>query len=691
MAADSTQYLIDIATKLSGADSAAASLSTLGDEMLAAGASSEALDAAVVKANAALEESGAAMASAAAELKIGEDAYKQAEVAADRAAKAVEAIGLKAEEQRGKLQAAMDAGDGKGAERAAAKLTQLVAAEETAASKADALSDALEDEAHALDALRSKAEDAADAQKDIGKSAGNLKAASTQATKLEAAMKGSGKVNEMAEAFGRLGGPLGRTGQQVFGMADGFRKLGGSMGPTLAIAAGATVIIAAITAALVAGVIALGAYAIGLADMRRNAELDYEALAQTSDALAGLSNLIPEVSARTGVAAEQLAGLAKQLDEAGVSAKDMPDALHAVAIAEAALGKGAAAKLVKDLKEGKKSASALAAEMDKKFGGIVAKKMLSLDAQAATLKTNMADIFGGLDIEPLLQGLSVLVGLFDQNTVMGKTLKFVFEGLFQPLLDAAVAVIPKVERFILGIAIGALKLYVAFKPAINAVKELAGAADLSFLPDILTVGKVVAGLFAVAIVGVVAALVALYAPVLIAIAAFTALKSAGMAAWDGIKSGITTVMGFLSALDFGAIAMSLIQGLANGITSGVGIVVDAIRNLGSSAMGALKGILGIASPSKVFEQFGGFTAEGFAEGVDGGADQASTALESMVETPDASGAPAGASASTGGKFNITINVSSKGDAESIAEAVRRAVTEVLEGDGLQLGAGEVPA
>jgi len=61
----------------------------------------------------------------------------------------------------------------------------------------------------------------------------------------------------------------------------------------------------------------------------------------------------------------------------------------------------------------------------------------------------------------------------------------------------------------------------------------------------------------------------------------------------------------------------------------------------------------------------------------------------MVQTPDA-GAPQSATASAmrgGNTFHITINAPS-GDGDDIASSVRRVLTDIFEGDLLQLGGSE---
>ena len=59
---------------------------------------------------------------------------------------------------------------------------------------------------------------------------------------------------------------------------------------------------------------------------------------------------------------------------------------------------------------------------------------------------------------------------------------------------------------------------------------------------------------------------------------------------------------------------NLIQGLIKGITDAGKKAVDTVKNLGKNIVSGLKNVLGIHSPSKVFEQLGVYSAEGFVLG-----------------------------------------------------------------------------
>lgn len=90
---------------------------------------------------------------------------------------------------------------------------------------------------------------------------------------------------------------------------------------------------------------------------------------------------------------------------------------------------------------------------------------------------------------------------------------------------------------------------------------------------------------------------------------------------------------------------ALWKGLVEGITSHVNEVVDSVKYLGKEAMGALKGVLGIHSPSSVFADFGLMTAAGFELGIErampGVADTVAAAFGPRMLLPAIGSAAAG--------------------------------------------------
>lgn len=141
---------------------------------------------------------------------------------------------------------------------------------------------------------------------------------------------------------------------------------------------------------------------------------------------------------------------------------------------------------------------------------------------------------------------------------------------------------------------------------------------------------------------------------------------------------------------FSTLGSNMIQGLVNGITAGAVWVKDAVVGVAQSAASWFAEKLGIASPSRLFMQYGGWISEGAAIGIQGGqgavrnaalamataagaampmaADAAAMRIDNrgplMAQAP--AGAPVGAGAMN---ISITINAAPGQDERAIARAV----------------------
>ena len=69
-------------------------------------------------------------------------------------------------------------------------------------------------------------------------------------------------------------------------------------------------------------------------------------------------------------------------------------------------------------------------------------------------------------------------------------------------------------------------------------------------------------------------------------------------------------------LNFRKIAGDLIAGFVAGIVTGGSAVISAVQSLGASTIAAIREILQIRSPSRVFARLGAEVPRGFAAGVD---------------------------------------------------------------------------
>lgn len=112
----------------------------------------------------------------------------------------------------------------------------------------------------------------------------------------------------------------------------------------------------------------------------------------------------------------------------------------------------------------------------------------------------------------------------------------------------------------------------------------------------------------------------------------------------GIGYAISWLANNAGAMFDAAVAwgQSVVQGIVNGIENGAQWVIDAITGLAGRAAAAFKSVLKIGSPSRVFEDFGLNTVEGFTLGLAANENMAEGATVSM-----ASAATMGAAAVAG--------------------------------------------
>jgi hypothetical protein len=713
------QVVIDIAAAMPAGEQTIAQLDQITAGLVSGGKGAEHFQQAIVQVSSALEQAQAASARVAESLTAAEAEYAQLERAALQAAKAEEKAAMKG-----------------------------VVPPDVARTAREAQA-AVDAYAVTLGRLETEAKQATAEEDRLAQSLANVKKLSGHVDK---SFNGQAeKLGKLQGALGQVGGPLGTLGSRLIAPIKGFTEMSGAIGSArtamIFAAAGGAILVAsivAITAAVVAGTIAIAAWAVGLADAARNAGLARDAAEAMNPGIAALRGDIDALDAETGLGTDKLRALAKGLQDAGESSDAMAESLRVTALAEKALGaEGSAAytglvkaaadatiaaeeaaektgavpdKLAAEVLKANAAVDEFAANAKSKLGPIVAQQMRGLDAQSKTLKKNIGQIFGGLDIEPVLDGMSILVGLFDKNTAAGQAMKFLFESVFQPIIDQARNAALVVEAFAIGFLIGLTKVYIALKPVIRTISDLFGFDDTS-LTDTLTsakgIGETASYVFvgvASAFAAVLAAVAAVVAPIVSVTAAIgsligmiydvnVAILGGFITAWNAAKS-------FLGSLPASVqqIGLDIVRGMAAGITGGASIVVEALGGVVNSAINSAKNALGIHSPSKVFAGIGEDTTAGFAVGVEDEAPAAQDALQAMVEPPAAATAGAmqagaaaasGAGAGGGGKMidlsGSTWNISGVKDAESVADLIAEKLTRILEGDASQAEGDAVTA
>ncbi len=331
-----------------------------------------------------------------------------------------------------------------------------------------------------------------------------------------------------------------------------------------------------------------------------------------------------------------------------------------------------------------KFGNALSEAVTEKGKGPLDKMASSLSNIGGMLKEYIGDMFEDMQgpVNEFMSALKDAFSVFSTAKPSGEAMKTGIQAAITEILRVATKLVPIMKNLFLDMIILGLKAYIALKPTIKWFKDLmANEAFIKKLSGAFEVFKVV--LIAVGVViGIVAALFLLLVALPIAMvtgiyiligAIIDFVGGAGKALWDWVASAVN-------------IGISFVQGIVNGITSGVGMVVDAAKNLGASALGAIKGVLGIASPSKVMLDMGGHTATGFAEGMAGGAPEIHEASSGMAKTAKigAEGESSKAGKSSGSN-TITVMVNIDGAGKSALEITEELVAATFERMALTAG------
>lgn len=269
-------------------------------------------------------------------------------------------------------------------------------------------------------------------------------------------------------------------------------------------------------------------------------------------------------------------------------------------------------------------------------------------------------------------------------SLSGGTLRSILDGL----LAGFEAVWPISKAFFGGFMAG-------FQEAFGAVKVIFAAFNNGKGPtlDLVGIAKALGTAFAWVAVGigaVVAIIGALSAGIgLVIVGIGTAIVD--LVGWIGTTVG--EVMDSMTG-HWGDIGLNIVKGIAVGMTGGIGEIIAAATSIGSAAVDALRTLLRIQSPSKVTAEIGGYTAEGFTMGVEGGAPAASAAVGALVAPGPLRSFGTGGASVSGVTVNLTVNVDGGDSAEEVAgaavEKIKSAMTDVFRGIAIELGAAPEP-
>lgn len=345
---------------------------------------------------------------------------------------------------------------------------------------------------------------------------------------------------------------------------------------------------------------------------------------------------------------------------------------------------------------------ALDAAVQAKFGDLARAQLLEFNFQLQKARENVGRIFGAVNVERFREALQDVLSILDQSTITGRALRAIAETALNPLFDWLAKGGPIAKAFFQGLVIGALLVIIAVLKVRNALRDAFGGSVKSAVDWVKTAmyaGVIAMALMTAGAVALAAALAVVAVSVLLFLSPFLILAGVAVlvgaaigSAITGIVDGFSAAVDFIKGLDFAELGANIVDGLVNGITNGVGRVVAAVKGLGKSAMATFKSTLGIASPSRPFREFGGFTAEGFALGVEENTGRVRAAVDAMVTIPSKPSAPRipTVNAKSGGN-TYNFYISGVSNAETLKEPSFLArLAEVLEGATLQAGAPLTP-
>lgn len=569
------------------------------------------------------------------------------------------------------------AAQGRESERAAGSADRLAQAEsksaarQMAAEKREAAKALAQQEREAAKAAKaaerlaaaeakSAAKRLADDQRAAAKAIAETERAAAKAAKeAEHLAQAQGKTGATASAsgggFSRFASLLKGVAPQMGGAVEQSSQLSAGLGGIPPGAAVAALAIAAVAAAAIAAAIKFASFALSTADASQH--LRAMAAATEGSVAAGdrLDATIRRVASANVVAADEVAGLAQELRKAGIQGKDFDAALDAAAASSRVFGSSAGSSFAQAAAEAQKagkSVSELAKDAKEKLGPGLALELSRPSVAATKLRGAVSGIFDGIDFSGVAKAITAIAAAFEKGSAVGDAFRAVFEAFFGGISDKVGESSSMLVAFVEEVTIVFLRAAIAVKPFVRKLGELwdklteGEEKSVGFRTALLGVQLIVAG--------VASAFDAMGAVLTSVSTAFSAITGAlGFVAnllgsvngalsnisFDGVLDGLktfvdeawNTLVGW--ATSGLTAAGNFVKGMANGISLGVGMVVDAAKGLADQALGAIKSALGIASPSRVMLAFGGYTAEGFAGGMDAGASMVEASAASLAAAP----------------------------------------------------------
>lgn len=571
-----------------------------------------------------------------------------------------------------------------------------------------------------LEKLNRKSRDAAKAQADLKKK--------LETKQLEDAKK---KSEALGAGLAKAGGPLASLKTGLADLKEFATGAGGGMRLASLAAAGLVATLAAVVAGTMAAGVALARFIIGSADAARSAQLFREGAAQGAANATNLGQQVAELARKVPMGEDAINELGSALAKTRLSGNAIVDTMNLVAQASSAAGdetgsalkeivlrgqqagrlqinpqelwgkgidfEGVASELasqmhvsVKDaqkaLFEGRvkidDGAKAIRAAVDKRFGEINARKMLSLDVQLAKFQKTLAKLASGVNLEALLRGLDKMSSLVDESTVTGAALKQLVTAIGNGLSLGFEKAGPLMVQFVKGTIIATLRIGVAFLKLRKRVRETFGGSDVlrnvNGMKLALKAGE--AAVYGIALSF--ATLAAVIAPV--AVQVYSVVTTINAIVDTGKKA-----YAFFAGGAWKSVGASVVDGIIEGISSGPAKFAKGMTDLAKSGLKSFKDVFEIRSPSKAMKREAKQIPAGGAQGVEEGAPEMRSALAEMAAPSDAGRSGGGGARGITVNVPITINAGGGGgdaanivQAPSFAAALSKAIEDFLVGQGI---------
>jgi phage-related protein len=450
-----------------------------------------------------------------------------------------------------------------------------------------------------------------------------------------------------------------------------------ALGPEGEAAGAALEGLAAVASATVGTLATLIGTAIEVSEKLALMRARFDGLAGSAEGGAKVTAMVMRLGQQLPFATDQVAAWAQKLELAGIKGQALERDIKAVAAAAAfgpdvaagaehlfrRLGEGgpAADKLLKDLSAGGQRAArelmaagltiadlggqaavakmsaeqlhdALAKALQAKGGEALGVMMESWPNIIEKAREGFFSLFGDLgpSVKPFMAEVKGLFSEFSKGGTVINALKPVVTAVLGTLFDWAKKATAALHKGLLYVVVGALTAYIAMRPVIDAIKQL--AASENFLTGL----KVALVLLALPFAVMAVAIVLVIATVGILVAALGAVVYGIVWLAGAIVGFVASAASALSDWISGAVeaASNFVAGLVQGISSGAGAFVDAVKGLAQSGMNAFTGFFGIRSPSTKMLKHGDENIAGAAAtGVDRGAPKVKRAMARLGGEP----------------------------------------------------------